>query len=235
MLSLENLKKIEQMPTEGEISLQIIAKFYEKYISNRIYELDMENGETLKFSVENTHLPHLIGLHKFYDKYKHSNFRLNSRRQLSKEKGFNNLKHGYITLADLKVAGGNNRKYKQYKKRILNFAFAYQLLRKSLFVSYNKKLVKSNTKINGNYIFVNDVDDNKLHFFFINDRLYNDIYKNEKAVPITFVVTQKKEFIFVSEQIKLRINRIVIKDIKTMKKLEEYNFIEDDSDNKRNI
>ena len=168
MLTVEQLKYIEQTPNENDISLRLLAIFYEKYISNRIYELEMENDTILVFTTKNQHFPHLIGLHKFYDR-NHTNKLLHSKKQLKSDKGFNNLKNSKITFQDLKNIAGSTKRYNNYKKRILNFPFTYQLLRKSKFISYDKEKVNNNTKIPGNYVFVNNIGTNKLHFFFIDE------------------------------------------------------------------
>ncbi|MBK5200323.1 MAG: hypothetical protein JJE21_02195 [Spirochaetaceae bacterium] len=225
MLSLEELKEISEMPLEDEVSLKTITEFYEKYISNRIYELELEDETILHFQIENRHLPHLLALNKFLDRKKsHNNFRLNSSKQLTKDIGFNNLKNGHIKIEDLKTVNGTTKKYKDYKKRILYFPFTYQLLRKSVFVSYDILLAERKTTIKGNYLFANDVGKNKLHFFFINDSY--DHHVETTTVPITFIEENINDFTYTSKQTKLKINKIIIKDITTRETLEEYNFVE---------
>lgn len=228
MLTLEQLKEIEQTPSEGDISLKLLADFYEKYISNRIYELEMEDGAVLIFSAENRHFSHLIGLHKFLDK-KHINELLHSRKQLKKDKGFYNLKNSKITLEDLKSVGGNTKRYKNYKKRILNFPFSYKLLRESKFLSYNKEKVEKETLINGDYIFVSNVGNDKLHFFFIDSSknlAEEELDKDDLVVPITFIVTKSNDLNFVNKQDILKIKKVTIKALKDLCVLEEYEFKE---------
>lgn len=233
MLTLEQLKTIEQTPDEGDISLKLLADFYETYISNRIYELGMEDGTILVFSTENKHFPHLIGLHKFVDKSKkHKNNLLHYNKQVKSQKGFDNIKNSRITLEDLKNVGIKSKTYKNYKKRILNFPFSYQLLRKSMFLSYDKEKVEKKTLINGDYIFVNDIGKDKLHFFFINSAgefaEIEDVEKDDSIVPITFIVTKKNDFNFVGKQAILRIKKITIKDFNEQNILEEYDFTKAD-------
>lgn len=232
MLTLEQLKIIKQTPEESEISLKLLADFYEKYISNRIYELEMEDETILVFKAENKHFPHLIGLHKFIDKSKkHRNKLLHNNKQLKSQKGFDNIKNSKIILEDLKNVGIKSKTYKNYKKRILNFPFSYQLLRESKFLSYDKETVEKNTRINGDYIFVNDIDNDKLHFFFIDcaNNLIGDIEdadQNDSVVPITFIVTRKNDFNFVNNQDILKIRKIIVKDLNGVNILEEYNYSE---------
>lgn len=233
MLTLEQLKTIEETPDESDISLKLLADFYEEYISNRNYELELEDGTILVFSAENRHFPHLIGLHKFHDRsHSHSNRLLYSKKQLKKDTGFDNLKNNRITLQDLKSVGGNTKRYKNYKKRILNFPFSYQLLRASVFISYDKDKVEKNTDIKGDYIFVNDIGNDKLHFFFIdcaNDLTENEITENsedDSVVPITFIVTKKSDLNFVGNQDILKIRKITIKDMGNSTVLEEYDYSE---------
>jgi hypothetical protein len=228
MVLLEELKEIVSTPREEDISLQLLAEFYQTYISNRVYELEMRDGQILIFSAKDEHFPHLIGLHKFRDK-NHSNYKLHGYNQLRKIKGFNNIRNGEISISDLKSAGGNNKKYKQYKKRILNFPFTYQLLRKSVFLSYSKELVEKNTKINGDYIFVSDIDKDKLHFFFINDS-NDDVFEEEDStVPITFIVTKENDLDFILKQVPLKIKSITVKDINTIETLEVFDYVEESS------
>lgn len=231
MLTIEQLKTIKQTPDEGDISLKLLANFYEVYISNRIYELQMEDGTILIFSAENRHFPHLIGLHKFIDKRKeHKNRLLNYNKQLKSQKGFENIKSSRITLEDLKNVGTKSKIYKRYKKRILNFPFSYQLLRESKFLSYDKDEVERDTRINGNYIFVNDINNDKLHFFFID--CDNNLMEEESSetdaedlvVPITFIVTKKSDFKFVANQGILKIRKVIIKDLDKSTILEEYDY-----------
>lgn len=231
MLTLEQLKTIEQTPDEGDVSLKLLADFYEEYISNRSYELELGDGTILVFSAENRHFPHLIGLHKFQDK-NHSNRLLHSKKQLKKDNGFNNLKNSRITLKDLKSVCGNTKRYNNYKKRILNFPFSYQLLRESVFISYDKGAVEKNTRINGDYIFVNDIGNDKLHFFFIdcaNNLIEEDVTEDigdDLVVPITFIVTKKNDFNFVGNQDILKIRKITIKYLGNSTVLEKYDYSE---------
>ncbi|GEM_PF-6498811 len=233
MLTLEQLKIIKQTPNESDISLKLLADFYEKYISNRIYELEIEDGTILVFTAKNKHFPHLIGLHKFIDKSKkHRNKLLHYNKQVKSQKGFDNIKNSRIILEDLKNIGIKSKTYKNYKKRILNFPFSYQLLRESKFLAYDKESVEKNTRINGDYIFVNDIDNDKLHFFFINcannltGQDIEDVEQDDLVVPITFIVTKKNDFNFINNQEILKVRKIIIKDLNSYNILEEYDYSE---------
>ncbi|WP_297639674.1 hypothetical protein [uncultured Clostridium sp.] len=223
MLTLKELKVITKMPTENEVSLKLLANFYEKYISNRIYEIELENGKILTFKIENKYFSHLIGLHKFTDKSRRNkNKLLRYNKELKSQKGFENVKCSRITLKDLQEIGGRTKAYKNYRKRILNFPFTYQLLRRSKFLSYNKEIVESETKIKGDYIFVNNINEDKLHFFFI-DTLEEE---NDSLVPITFIVTKRSDFNYVSSQEILKIREITIKSLDNNRILERYSHNE---------
>ncbi|MGL5417079.1 MAG: hypothetical protein ACRDAU_15535 [Clostridium sp.] len=218
MLTLKELKVIKEMPKEEDITLELLAKFYDKYISNRIYEVETIDNKVLTFKVENKHFPHLIGLHKFVDKTKkHKNKLVHYNRELKSTKGFINIKNSKITLNDLKLVGYKSKTYKAYKKRILNMPFTYQLLRKSKFLSYDKNLVGKDTRINGNYIFVDNINKDKLHFFFI-----ENLELGDQIVPITFIVTKATDFNFINNQEILTIKRVTIKNFSGDKILEEY-------------
>lgn len=234
MFSVDDLKNITQTPNEEDISLQLYAEFYDKYISNRIYELQMEDGGVLMFLAENRHFPHLIGLHKFWDR-SNENYLLHRINQLKKDNGFKNLKDGLIKISDLRTVGKKSSVYKNYKKRILNFPFTYQMLRKSRFLTYNKDLVEPKTKINGDYLFVKNIDNNKLHFFFINSTNIEDLIKEgdneeDSTVPITFVVEKISDTTFTERQASFKIKKIVIKNSSSFEILEEIEFIEEVED-----
>lgn len=223
MLSLDELLKIKHTPNEDDISLKLYAELYQKYISNRIYELHLDNGMQLVFWARDCHLPHLLALHKFKDGRKgnkHPNYLLNSAKNLKGQNGFDNLINGKIKIDDLRLVNGNAKLYRNYKKRILNFPFTYQLLRKSIFISYNKSLVDAGTDIKGDFMFVNDIDDSKLHFFFINGTNRDE----GKTVPITFIREKSTDYTYVEKQDQLKINKIKITDMMTESILEEYSF-----------
>ncbi|MGL5416163.1 MAG: hypothetical protein ACRDAU_10935 [Clostridium sp.] len=221
MLTLKDLKVITKMPTENEVTLKLLANFYEKYISNRVYEIKLESGNIIRFKIENKHFSHLIGLHKFTDK-KHKNKLLRYNKELKSLKGFENVKYSRITLEDLKAVGGKTKAYKNYRKRVLNFPFTYQLLRKSKFLSYNKEIVESETKIKGDYILVNNINEDKLHFFFID--ILEEV--NDALVPITFIVTKRSDFNYVNNQEILKIREIKVKSLINNRVLERYNHKE---------
>ena len=210
MYTIDNLREIEKPIELENLDLKLYARFFQKHLSNREYFIELQNGELLHFTIKDEHLPHLIALHYFIDK-ENEILKLHSHSELKWEKGFKNLYDGDIKaehLLSVYAGKGKNRKkvFKNYKKRILGFPFAYQMLRKSGLFIFK---IKKKTTIKGDYLFAIDVDDTKYHFIFINDSGVED----DNYVPITFITTKPSDFNFFNPEESIKVNKITIKNL----------------------
>lgn len=218
MLNFEDLKTIKCIPNENEISLSQYATFYEKELAHRIYEINISNGSKIQLNITPNNFAHLIGLHKFEAPQNFTgNSLLKNPINLKEFKGFLNLLTGKININDLKQINGGTT-YDEMKNRILGVPFAYQLLRKSTFVSFDNKLTMTPSRIKADCLFFEMFNNEKMHLFIVN--------KNGTHYPMTFLVTDNNNpkmplDNFTKDQKDIyAITSIVVKDIKTNKVLD---------------
>lgn len=86
------LKTRDKIEIES-LSLKDLALFFERY-DGYMYKIETEN-QILKIRIEKNSLPHLIGMQHAYSKIK-------NKLEYSGAKGFNKLKNGDVTVAELK-------------------------------------------------------------------------------------------------------------------------------------
>jgi hypothetical protein len=164
--------------------------------------------------------PHLIALNKFKVDPQHiGNPLLKDIRQLEKFTGFCNLKFEKITLNDLKSIKDNhgNFLYDVHKTRILASPLIYQILRNSDFLSFDVNNIMGHSNIKANYLFVNDIDKNKLHLFIKDNNGIN--------YPVSFInrehtLNSAQLNYFIENQMILKIEKIEVLDFKNKELLE---------------
>lgn len=218
MLTCDELKYINRIPDESEISLKLYAEFFEKFIANRYYNIYLENNIKLIMQIAPTNYPHLIGLHKFKASPQFTgNSLLKNTNQLERFRGFINLKNERITLNNLKLVQNSKGKfiYDEYKTRILASPLMYQIIRNSEFLRFDTS--KLTAQIKSDYIFVSNFDGHKLHLFIKNN--------NGTNYPVTFIprshtLIEEQLNYFTKGQDILKINKIEILDYKTKNILE---------------
>lgn len=220
IITCEDLKTINRIPNESEISLKLYAEFFEKYLANRLYNIFLENNIKLVMQIAQGNYPHLIALHKFKaDPQFIGNNLLKNSAQLEKFTGFCNLKYEKIKINDLKLIKDKqgNFVYDMYRTRILASPFIYQILRNSSFLAFDVNKVMGNSTIKADYLFVNDIDKNKLHLFIKDNKGVNypiSFFNREHTLP-----TNQLNY-FIDNQKVLKINKIEILDFKTKNLLE---------------
>ena len=65
MYSIKELNK--NLPEVDKISLKLYCDYYENYIENNIYIIEMDNSRSFHVKVEARHVAHILDLHAFHD------------------------------------------------------------------------------------------------------------------------------------------------------------------------
>ncbi|MEW9701296.1 PBECR4 domain-containing protein [Paenibacillus sp. SI8] len=166
-LSIQELLNLKELPSEEELSLQILAEFYEQLLCNRIFHYKVRHkvGE-IKLHFKTSDLPHLLGIHKIKTGSTHRG-----------KRGFPALKSGNLTLLDLKRANEGN--YVRIIYRILHFPFINQLMYDPEAIIFRPDLAQST--IDAEFMFYNTYSGRVLHLG-IKRETSTDLY-----IPVTFL------------------------------------------------
>jgi len=166
-LTIQELVDLKELPTEAELSLQVLAEFYEQFLCNRIFRYKVRHkvGE-IKLHFKTSDLPHLIGIHKMKTGSNHRG-----------KRGFPALKSGEITLPILKQANEGN--YESTIYRILHFPFINQLMYDPEAIIFRPDLAQS--MIDAEFMFYNTYSGRVLHLG-VKKETSTDLY-----IPVTFL------------------------------------------------
>lgn len=64
-LSIQDLLSLQNMPTEEEITLQLLASFYEEHVCHYVYHYRVRHKEqNIRLHFKTSDLPHLLGIQK---------------------------------------------------------------------------------------------------------------------------------------------------------------------------
>lgn len=155
MYSIKELNEIilnKNLPEVDKISLKLYCDYYEKYIENNIYIIEMDNSRSFYVKVEARHVAHILDLHAFHDQ-RTKNKKLRFPGAFSKIDGYVNMKKGIITLDTLKNSkNGETWKKRTVRDRVLGFVFIREALLKGHWYSFDKSKCTKETKLNPKYV-----------------------------------------------------------------------------------
>ena len=110
MLTVSDLIDINYIPTESDISLDLLKEFYEQYLCKKIFIFTLKNGEIVKlFFRDTTEIFHISGIDHIYE-----GIPMDGTRFISE------IESGNIDLAAVKTVNPNA--YKDYEDRICSMA-----------------------------------------------------------------------------------------------------------------
>lgn len=167
VLSIQDLLYLNDLPTEEQVTLQLLADFYEEHICRQIFHyIIRDKRRNIRLRFRTIDLPHLLGIHK-----------MKTGSTYRGRKGFPELKNGNLTLEVLKKAslGG----YESTIYRILYFPFLYQLIHHPKFMIFNPQVAGS--MIDAEFMLFNQYSGRYLHLG-IKKEDSTDFY-----VPVTFL------------------------------------------------
>lgn len=171
MLSVNDLIDIDYIPTEDEISLQLLVDFYEEYLCKRIFIFTLKNGNVIKlFFRDGTELFHVSGIDHIYD-----GVPMDGKRFLQ------GIKDKTINLATIENI--NAAAYKDYIVRIRSMACLDAIIKKCEYLWFSNGKIPD-SKIEVKYLLLKGVDQKNLH-------LGIDSYKENKPYySKTLLVTE---------------------------------------------
>ncbi|MDH6374905.1 hypothetical protein M2444_006769 [Paenibacillus sp. PastF-3] len=166
-LSIQDLLVLKELPSEEQISLDIMAIFFKEHLCNRLFHYKIrDKRRDIRLHLRTFDLPHLLGIHKML-----------SGSSYRGSKGFPALASGELTLEMLKKA--NIGAYDSTIQRILHFPFLYQLMYKPQFIIFNPKVARS--MIEAEFMLYNAFSGRYLHLGIKKEKS-TDLY-----VPVTFL------------------------------------------------
>ncbi|MGN0006348.1 MAG: PBECR4 domain-containing protein [Candidatus Gastranaerophilaceae bacterium] len=196
LYTVKELNKLKRQPKINEISLKLLADYYEKYLVPYEFEYILNGAEciNLRFKLEN--FCHLLGIESVV-KYNVSPKTLFNYRGL---KGWKNVKEEKINFQHLKNI--NKKRFNNVKAKYVYFYVLPKLLQKPMAVYYNNAANSSNIeckillyhKNENNKVIVHlglDIDNDNYYFprtFFV------EKISAEKADIYIFTKTNKSRY-----------------------------------------
>lgn len=195
MLSVNDLIDINYIPTEEEISLKLLAEFYEEYLCKRIFVFTLKNGKVIKlFFRDGTEIFHVSGIDHIY-----VGVPMDGRRFLQ------GIKNKEI---DLKVVENvNTAAYKDYVIRIRSMACIDTIIKNCEYLWYPEGKIPE-SKIEVKYLLLKGLDEKNLH---LGIDTYNE---NRPYFSRTLLVTEGNnadKFIGKADE-RLRVAKLEIRD-----------------------
>lgn len=155
---VEGLLNIKNAFEINDYTLKDLALYFEKF-DGYVCQIETED-EIIRFKIEKSSLPHLIGMH----------YAFTNNRDKNKYKGisgFEMLKNGKITYKEIKrgiktntrasISWQNIKERIQYLPMFLN---TIELKKNSIFKKFDTDKTNSNTKMKADYILVKNVPNN---------------------------------------------------------------------------
>ncbi|EPC8419177.1 hypothetical protein EXW45_23845 [Bacillus wiedmannii] len=208
----QDLYGLTTNPRINEISLELLCKFYEKYLNPYIfqYEIIDDSGEkpiasTIELRFDKENFCHLLAIEKIVERVKNKQ----EIEGFKGEEGWNNVKSGEITLSSLR-GRPTKKKFDSNKDKYVFFYIIPKLVDKPKAVLYDKEKVRGNvTNIDCEILFHDQQQDATVHL---------GIKKDEDLgyyIPKTFFVeriTETKDGLrFVGDQQKITVTKMPAK------------------------
>lgn len=152
--SIQKLYALTEKPMINQISLKLLAKYYEYYLSKYEFIYDIENKETkekseLRVKFEKDKFCHLFGIEKT------AKFSV-SRKELknySGELGWENIMNDSLTIKLLK--GLNKSKFNSNKSKYIYFYLFPKIVLNPQAIFYDKNKVSKDTDVECDIMFYN--------------------------------------------------------------------------------
>lgn len=195
MLSVNDLIDINYIPSEDEISLQLLVDFYEEYLCKKIYIFTLKNGKVIKlFFRDGSEIFHVSGIDHIYE-----GVPIDGSRFLQ------GVKDNEIDLNT--VENVNAAAYKDYILRIRSMACIDTIIKKCEYLWYPEGKIPD-SQIEVKYLLLKGLDEKNLH-------LGIDTYKeNRPYFTKTLLVTEGNtadKFIGKADE-RLRVAKLEIRD-----------------------
>lgn len=178
-LDCNSLYNLSYIPKINDISLLLLAEYYEMYLIPYTYIISCEiNDEptTIHLKFEESNFCHLLGIESTV--VNHVNRRdIDNFKGL---KGWNNIKNNQLTISKIKQL--NKKGFNNNKTRYVCFFLLPLVLDNPIMVDFDSNKVQPKTNIDCNLLLFNDYHNKKIHLGIS--------YNNSQTyfIPKTFLV-----------------------------------------------
>lgn len=178
MYTLEKLNSVtEQLshfPEEKDISLKLYCEYYDYYIRDCTYIVELLGGEKLTIQIKAGSIAHIMDIHAFYDStIKDKKLRYSG--SFSNVDAYRNMKKSIITLDTLKKSKqGREWKKNTVRDRVLGFPFIRTAILKGEWYKFDINKFNGKTNVIPEYIAVMKIG--KIYFNFCFEKKGSDTY-----------------------------------------------------------
>lgn len=195
MLSVNDLIDINYIPSESDISLELLVDFYEDYLCKRIFIFTLRDGQVVKlFFRDATELFHISGIDHVYEGVPMDGSRF-----------IQEIKAGNIDLTTVKNV--NAAAYKDYEIRVRSMACIDTIIKNCEYLWYPSGKIPD-SEIEVKYLLLKGLDEKNLH-------LGIDTYKvNRPYFARTLLITEGDnagKFIGKADE-RLKVSKLEIRD-----------------------
>lgn len=195
MLSVSDLIDINYIPSESDISLELLVDFYEDYLCKRIFIFTLRDGQVVKLFFRNaTELFHVSGIDHVYEGVPMDGSRF-----------IQEIKAGNIDLGTVKNV--NTAAYRDYEIRVRSMACIDTIIKNCEYLWYPSGKIPD-SEIEVKYLLLKGLDEKNLH-------LGIDTYKvNRPYFTRTLLITEGNnagKFIGKADE-KLKVSKLEIRD-----------------------
>lgn len=150
MLTISDLMNRGTLPSEKDISLELLLGFYEQYLCKRIFSFTLEDETKVKIAFKDaSEIFHLIGANHIYGK-----------THMTGSRFAEGVRQSVITLETLKKH--SKRRYKDRVERICAFACLDAVLRESEYLWFEAGEIPE-SRIKVRYLLLRTIDGKNVH------------------------------------------------------------------------
>lgn len=161
-MSILNLSDLESHPTrtkQHEISISLLANYYETYLHPNYYDFELNNGVTVRIDFHKEHFCHLVGIDQISTaKFKNPN---DTRLFMYRGKnGFRRSKNGKYEFNHLRAL--HQYEFNKQKDKMFFFHFIHTMLDSVNLTLVNYTIISGST-IRCDFMFYDTYDNALLH------------------------------------------------------------------------
>ncbi len=172
LLTVEQLCSLDYIPNTEQVSLKLIAEFYDRYLSKKqMYYRIAHQQQEIRLRFETGALCHLLGIHHIV-----------SGREGRSHLGHENLKNEKITFKTLEARNPNT--YQEQQLRMLGFHFIYQLIQNPNLQEGDKKGI-----LRADFIFYDNITVKRAQLF-LRKQFEKDSNSNF-YVPVSYSIDRR--------------------------------------------
>lgn len=179
-MTIQELIKLNKIPSIDQCNLKSILKFHDEILAKNIYAYKLSNGFELKIRFYTENLPHLLGIHKVVHDKK-------LQKLYQGKNGYDGIVNGDITIEKLKKLDNQLKKQDKQLKAITTKITCFHLIPKLLsncqIVKFYSDRVSGNCTLKSEFILFDEEVGIKLHLGVLRSSKNSNIYVPETFIP----------------------------------------------------